>query len=237
MDQKNNLISGLLSSSSDYIQLQKKSVKLGFYQKTTEALTGAVQWMVIAILIVITYLFLNIGLAFSLATMTGSMIAGFFIMCGVNLLFLVIFYLTRKTLGRKKLRNSILHSVSGTLKDYDELVKQHDALQAELQVAEEKVRQSAGEIRAKLSALEEQVASIRGQLTNNQTEGSSIARAAVTTGIDILLNTFFLKNAGIVKRTLLPVITNAFVTSRLFKEKKKNSVLENLRLKMHKLLK
>jgi hypothetical protein len=237
MEQKNNLISGLLSSSSDYIQLQSKSIRLGFYQKTTDALTGAVQWVIIAVLGVITYLFLNIGIAFVLGTITGSLIMGFFIMGGFNLLLLIIYSFTKKSLGKKKLQNSILQSVSGTMHDYEELVKQHSALQSELQVAEKNLRQSAEDVRVKLTSLEQQVDTLRGQLTGSNGEGNSLARTALTTGIDLLLNVSFLKNAGIVKRALVPVLTNVLVSSRLFNEKKKNGLLEKLRLKMHKMLK
>ena len=236
MDQKNNLLNGLFSSGSHYFELQGRSVKLGFYQKSTQAITGTIQLLILLVFGVVTYLFLNIGCAFLIGTAIGSLVKGFFIVGGINLLFFIVYVFARHKLGEKRLRNSVLQGISGNLKDYDALVAEHMRLQSELTVAEKNLRKSASEIREKIEQLETQVTSLKTQLLAGNTEGGSIARTAVNAGIEILLNTSFLKNAGIIKRTLVPVLTNAFVTSRLFRDKKKSGLFENLKTKILKVL-
>src|SRR5688572_8265549 len=111
MDKKDNLLSGLFSTSADFFDLQARSLKLGFYQKSTQALTTTIQLLIVALLAVVTYLFLNIGLAFLLGNLVGSLMGGFFIMCGVNLVLLIVYSLTKNQLGEKKIQNTILHSI------------------------------------------------------------------------------------------------------------------------------
>jgi hypothetical protein len=236
MKEPENLLESLSGSSGKFIELQQKSIRLKFYQKLTGSLTSVAQLGILAAFAIIAYLFLNVALSFTLGKITGSITYGFLISGVLNILFFCIYAFNRKRIGHSTLQNTILRNISGTYSNYEVLTMDLEKTEAELAAATIDLKNDLGSLKKRITELQQQVQKLKDQISGNGSgEGNGFARSAITTTVEVLLNTFVLKNAGILKRTLVPVIANAFVTSKLFGEKKKSSLIENLKLKAMKL--
>lgn len=91
----------------DYVETQKEIIKLQTVKHGSTAVGNVAAVMLLALFLLVTYLFLNVGLALFIATSTTLFFA--FLMVGAgNLLVAILVYLLRNTLVVRPIQNLII---------------------------------------------------------------------------------------------------------------------------------
>jgi hypothetical protein len=141
-----------------------------------------------------------------------------------------------------KIKNSILFKVSKTYNDYNTLVKEQETLKSNIKKSESQIKESVEELKSNFQALQDDLKKFKSNFVTeqkdnaNETVGATIPRLAMTTIVDLIMTKVLFRKAGLVKRTLIPLITNDLLTSSVIKENKVTSLIENLKLKFPNLL-
>jgi hypothetical protein len=258
MEKTSSLVNTIFSTTKEYINIKTKSVKLDAYEKMADTASAATNGAVIAVIGLFAFLFLNIGAGFWLSEVLESTKLGFLTLGGFYVVVLGIYFAVKNAVATK-IKNSVVVSMSkNTFNDYAQLVKEKETIGLELTLAEAAVKQNIEELKDNLDTLVEDVKRIKrdfnklksnfvsdgpdhnhnGHSENgaNQRIGPKMPRIAITSVLDLILNKLVFKNAGMIAKTLVPVVANALVTSTVFKESGKTSLLENLKLKFAKFL-
>lgn len=111
MDEKSALIEELIKRSEQYGKTTLELVKLKTLDKSSDVISNLVSWIVIAVLAVLFFLILNIGIALWLGEIMGKSYLGFFVVSGFYALLALIFGIFRKQLIKDPLNNSIIEQV------------------------------------------------------------------------------------------------------------------------------
>lgn len=258
MEKTSTLVNTIFSTTKEYLALKTKAVRLEIYDHLANILSGAVNVIIISTIGLFAFLFLNIGLAYWLSEALESTKAGFLVLGSVYCVVLGMYFLVRGNIARK-VKDAVVVKASGEIiRDYKEMVKEKEMIGLELKLAEAAVRENINEARDNLNTLVEDVKRLKAdykKLKSNfvgdddepktaesngepahKRVGPKIPRIAITSILDLVMNKVLFKKVGLVKRILLPIIANALVTSTVFKEDKKTSLIENLKLKFSKFL-
>ena len=93
-------------------------------------------------------------------------------------------------------------------------------------------------LKAKLDALKQKADDLKGNFIadENAHKVPKVPRMIMTSAVDFVLQKFILKNSGFLIKQILPVVANTLLTSKVFNEEKKTSLIENLKLKISKFL-
>jgi hypothetical protein len=236
MEEDKTLVNSLFTNGSDFIDLKIKSIRLEFYERITSFLSEAINLAIASFLGLFAVFFMSCGLAIWLSEIFNSYKSGFAIV-GLFYAGLVVVYLIIQNARKSKtLKNLVLRKVSNKYDDFEQLVKSQEELKLRLSEKEKLLKTDFTEVKEKFNKLTDEYNRIKGQFTKDEGSqaGSPIPRVIITTAVDFLLNTFVLKNAGIIKRAVFPMIAKALVTSAVLKENKKTSLIENLKLKLSK---
>jgi hypothetical protein len=237
MERTGELITKIYNDANEFIQLQSKSVKLEIYERVTNLISSGINAAILTIFGLIAFLFINIGLAFWLGEVFGSSKYGFLALGGFYLLVMVIYMLIISKSQNTKIKNSILFKVSKTYNDYNTLVSEQETLKSNIKKSESQIKESVEELKSNFQALQDDLKKFKSNFVTeqkdnaNETVGATIPRLAMTTVVDLIMTRVLFRKAGLVKRTLLPLITNVLLTSSVFKENKFTSLIENLKLK------
>jgi hypothetical protein len=111
MEEQPGKIESLIEKAEQYGKTTLELVKLKSLDKTADVASNLVSWIAIAIVAVLFFFFLNIGVALWLGDLMGSNYYGFFAVSGFYVVLLVVFLVFRKTLIKKPVNNSIVKQV------------------------------------------------------------------------------------------------------------------------------
>lgn len=242
MEKTSTIFNKIYSDTNDFIRLQTQSAKLEIYERVTNLITSGINAAVIGLFGLVSFLFINVGLAFWLSELFNSFALGFLSLGGFYIVVLCVYLLVKDKTAKNKVKNSILLQVSKTYNDYDLLMKDQEFVHAKIEVSEKKIKESFNDLKENIQTLKDDFKKLKSNFVSEDLDngeehvGAPLPRLALTSIVDLILNKVVFRNAGIVKKTILPIITNALLTSTVFKENKKTSFIENLKLKLPKLL-
>ncbi len=170
---------------------------------------------------------MNIALAFYLTEVMGSSIKGFFFVGLIYVAVLIIYLLVRKHIAKNLVKNTILIKLSKDIEDFDELLKMQATIYSDIEKTKAEIKNDLENLKATFTAPEES----HTEKDTEKHKGGEVPRMAITNVVDFVLQKVLFKNSGFLKHTVLPIVANALVTSKVFKESKTTSLIENLKLK------
>jgi hypothetical protein len=260
MEKTSTLVNTIFSTTKDYLAIKTKSIKLEIYENLANVSSSALNAVITSVIGLFAFMFLNIGVAYWLSEVLESTKLGFLTLGGFYIIVLGVYLMVKEQVAAK-VKNAMIVKVSKeTMRDYKEMVKEKEMIDLELKLAETAVVQNIHEAKENLNILVEDIKrlkrdfnKLKSNFVNDDSEenhtstgqdgdpankrvGPKIPRIAITSILDLLLTKVLFKKAGLIKRLVVPVITNALVTSTVFKEDKKTSLIENLKLKFAKFL-
>jgi uncharacterized membrane protein len=241
MEKTSTLVNAIYSGTTDYIQLQTRSLKLEVYERITNVIASGISASLILLLGLFSFVFINVGLAFWLSELFHSYKLGFFAIGGFYLLVLGIYVALKDKIAKNKVKNAVLLKVSKSHSDYDLLLKEQAIIHAQVDEKEKQIKDNLEELKENFETLKEDFHKLKSHFVSEDNEhgehvGPKIPRIAITSLVDLLMKKVLLRKAGLVKRFIFPLLANALVTSTVFKENKKTSLVENLKLKFSKFL-
>lgn len=243
MEKTSEIFQSISEGTNRYVQLQAKSIKLEIYERVTNIIASGISAAFIAVFALFCFLFVNLGLAFWLSEVLQSNKLGFFALGGFYFVILGLYLIFKNKIAKNKVKDAVLLKVSKTMNNYNSMMRDQVTVHAQVALAEEALKKDFNELKENLQTLKDDFNRIKSNFVSNDKDeageehvGPKIPRIAVTSAIDFVLQNFVFKNGGLIKKTLLPIITNALVTSSLFKETKKTSLMENIKLKFSKFL-
>ncbi len=240
MEKTSTLVNSIYSGATDYLHLQTRSARLELYERITNVIASGISASFIVLFGVFALLFINAGLAFWLSEVFASYKLGFLTVGGFYTVVLAAYLMLRDKIARNKVKDAVLLKVSKTHSDYALLLKEQEEVHAQVAVKEKQIRESFEELRENIETLKEDFNKLKSHFVSEgegeEKVGPRIPRIAITGLMDLVLQKFVLRHAGLIKKTLVPLLANTLVTSAVFKENKKTSFLENLKLKFSKFL-
>lgn len=241
MENTSKLINNIYSGTNEYVRLQVRSAKLEIYERVTNVIESGISASVILLFGLFSFLFINFGLAFWLADLFQSTRAGFFTVGLFYFVLLGLYLLLKDKVAQNKVKNAVLLKVSKTHNDYDLLLKEQQMVHAQVDKAEKAILDNFNELKENIETLKEDFNHLKEHFVTGEGEGEDrvgpkIPRIAMTSLMDLVLQKVVFRKAGFVKKTVLPIIANTLLTSAVFDEKKKTSLIENLKLKFSKFL-
>lgn len=231
MENTGEIIHDLYTNIHEYINLQVKSVKLEVYERTTNVISGGISAGFIALFGLFSFLFINFGLAYYLSEVFDSMVYGFLAVGGFYFIALGLYLLLKNKIAKNKLKNTILLKVSKTENDFEAMLKEQELVHEQVAKAEILLKEKMDALKHKIDAVKEHFVA-----DDNSPVGPKIPRVILTSAVDFILKKVLLKNSGFLLKNILPIVANTLVTSNVFHEEKKTSLLENLKLKLSKFL-
>lgn len=231
MENTGELIHDLYTNIHEYINLQVKSVKLEVYERTTNVISCGISAGFIALFGLFSFLFINFGLAYYLSEVFHSMVYGFLAVGGFYFIALGLYLLLKNKIAKNKLKNAILLKVSKTENDYEAMLKEQEIVHEQVAKAELLLKEKMDALKHKIDAVKENFVA-----DEHSPVGPKVPRVILTSAIDFLMKKILFKNSGFLIKNILPIVANTLVTSTVFHEEKKTSLLENLKLKFSKFL-
>ncbi len=238
MEKTSETLHNLYTNTHTYINLQARSVKLEIYERITNIVSSGISVSIIVMFGLFSFLFINFGLAYFLSDLFQSRTYGFLAVGGFYVVVLGIYLLLKNKASNNKLKNTILLKVSKTMNDYDAMLKEQTVIHAQVSESEAVLKENFDELKQKIDVLKADIDKFKGNFSvdENATVGPKVPRILMTGAVDFIMKNFVLKNSGFIVRNILPVVANTFLTSKVFHEEKKTSLLENLKLKISKFL-
>ena len=102
---------GLLEKAENYGKTSLQLIRLQAIDRSASAITSLSTKIVIGFAVVLFIVFLNIGFALWIGSLTGKSFHGFFIMSGIIILQGLILYLFRTSLISTPVSNSVINSL------------------------------------------------------------------------------------------------------------------------------
>jgi hypothetical protein len=240
MEKTSTLVNSIYSGTTDYLHLQTRSVKLEIYERITNVISSGISMSFIILFGVFSFLFINVGLAFWLSEELASNKLGFLAIGGFYAVVLCVFLLFKDRIAKNKVKNAVLLKVSKSHNDYDLLLKEQAVVHIQVAEKEKQIRENFDELKENIETLKEDFHKLKSHFVSEgegeEKVGPKIPRIAITGLIDLLLQKVVLRHSGLIKKILVPILANTLVTSTVFNENKKTSLLENLKLKFSKFL-
>lgn len=241
MEKTSTLLNNIYSGTNDYVRLQVRSAKLELYERITTVIESGISAAVILLFGVFSFLFINFGLAFWLGNQMESTPAGFFVVGLFYMVVLGLYLALKDRVAKNKVKNAVLLKVSKTHSDYEQLLEEQELLQAQVAVAEQSIVDNIATLKENIDVLKDDLTNLKehfitGKGEGNERVGPKLPRMAITSVVDLLLQKVLFRKAGFAKKTVLPIIANALLTSTVFDEDKRTSLIENLKLKLRRFL-
>ncbi len=213
-------------NTNNLIQQHSKIVRLEIYERITNLIASGISSGIIILFGVFAFLFMNIGLAFYLSDVFNSSIKGFLCVGAIYAVVLAIYLVLRKHVARNKVKNAILIKISKDIDDFDELLAMQAKIYSDIEKTKTDLKTGFEELKNSFTVPEHE-----DDKKEEDHKGGEVPRLAITSAVNFLLQKIVFRNSGFVKHTLVPIITNALITSKVFKESKTTSLIENLKLK------
>ena len=222
MEKVSELIDEIYENSNSFVRSHTKSAKLEIYERITNVISSGISAGIIITLAMLALFFVNFGLAYWIGDLIESRSLGYVIVGGFYLIALIFYLLLRNRVAQNIVKNSVLKKVSKTHDDFDELLEE----QARVEVT----------IEENLHVLKRNVGELKEVIIGNRpsSSGNDTSRGAVTAAVDFVFQNVVFKNGGFLKKSILPMVVNTLVTSKIFHEGKGKSFLENIKLKLMK---
>ncbi len=238
MEKVGEIVGDLYTNTNEYINLQTKSFKLEIYERVTNVIAGGISGGFIAVFGLFSFLFINFGLAYYLSDVLNSRTLGFLSVGGFYFIVLGIYLLLKDKIAKNKLKNMILLQVSKTMNDYDAMLKEQEIVHAQVAKSADLLKENIEELKQRADVVKEDIRKLKGNFIAEEGSpvGPKVPRILITGAVDFIMKKVILKNSGFIVRNLLPVVANTLLTSKVFHEEKKTSLLENLKLKLSKFL-
>jgi hypothetical protein len=238
MEKLGEIIGDLYTNTNEYINLQTKSVKLEIYERVTNVIASGISAGFIALFGLFSFLFINFGLAYYLSELFQSRTIGFFTVGGFYFVVLGIYLLLKDKVAKNKLKNTILLKVSKTMDDYDAMLQEQEIVHAQVDKSAALLKENIEDLKLKAEIAKEDFKKFKSNFVadENSPVGPKVPRMIITSAVDFIMKKFILKNSGFMVKNLLPIVANTLLTSQVFHEEKKTSLLENLKLKLSKFL-
>jgi uncharacterized membrane protein len=214
----------IASNTNNLIQQHSKIVRLEIYERITNLIASGISSGIIILFGVFSFLFINVGLAFYLSEVFNSSIKGFLCVGIIYALVLVIYLILRKHVARNRVKNAILIKLSKDIDNFDELLAMQAKLYSDIEKTKEELKTGFEELKNSFTMPEQEE-------EKEEHKGGDVPRMAITSAVNFLLQKIVFRNSGFIKHTVVPIIANALITSKVFKETKTTSLIENLKLK------
>lgn len=262
MEKTSTLVNSIFSNTKDYVNLKTKSLKLEAYEKTADAVSGSVNGVALFVLGLCAFMFLNVGVAWWLSEVFMSTKLGFFTLGGFYVLCMGIYFAVKTSIA-SGVKNKVVSKMSkNEITTYELVLKNKESVNNQLSHAETLVKENAEELKENLNTLVNDVKRLKNDIArvrnifnlndeahapkNNEPSDLSheeninrvaprLPRMAVNAIFNLLLSKLVLKNAGAVVKTVVPIVANTVLNSKLFKEPVKTSFFENLKMRLAKL--
>ncbi len=120
MEWKENVLSDLKKKITDYVEARVKLTELHIYEKLSELFSSFIAIAILALLLILTYLFAAVTLGFYFSERLNSLIQGFGIIALFNFLLVIVFLLLRSRIVKPGIRNTIIHILTEKEKNENE---------------------------------------------------------------------------------------------------------------------
>ncbi len=111
MDEREGLIESLIEKGEQYGKTTLELIKLKTLDKSADAASEVVSWLIVVIFATLFFLILNVGIALWIGDLLGKSYYGFFVIAGFYALLALIFAVFRKQLIKRPVNNSIVTQV------------------------------------------------------------------------------------------------------------------------------
>ncbi len=111
MSDNTTVTTGLLEKAEHYGKTSLQLIKLQAVDRSAKVMTSLSTQIVIGFAVVLFIVFLNIGFALWIGSLTGKTFQGFFIMSGVIILQALLLYLFREPLIRTPVSNLVINNL------------------------------------------------------------------------------------------------------------------------------
>ncbi len=110
MEQVDNF-RNLINNAEDFLETQKNLTKLYVVEKVSIATSAAVTNLIIFLIFLMMFMFLNLALAYLIAEYTGKIYLGFIVVCLVYLVTGILIYIKRDIWLKTPITNSIINKI------------------------------------------------------------------------------------------------------------------------------
>lgn len=243
MEKTSTLVNNIYSNGKEFISLKTREIKLEVYDKVSGAAAGAVNGAVLGVLGLCAFIFLNVGVAYWLSEVFESTKLGFLSLGGIYVLLIGIFFALRNSIS-KSIKNSIVVKMSdNAVSDYDTLIKEKNTISAQLERAETVVKGNMEELKDNIEILVQDVKRLKEdiqrfrnifghhdtdekeneQMQHQQQNGHAasgkgagmLPKVAFSALLELLINKFVLKDLVPVKKSILPTLAKALISSKV----------------------
>lgn len=215
----------IATNTNNLIRQHSTIVRLEIYERITNLIASGISSGIIILFGVFSFLFINIGLAYYLSDLFDSTVKGFLCVGIIYAVVLAVYLLLRKHVAKNKIKNAILIKISKDIDDFDELLAMQAKVYQDIEKTKEDLKTGFEELKNSFTVPDKE------DKKEEEHKGGEIPRLAITSAVNFLLQKIVFRNSGFVKHTLVPIIANALITSKVFKESKTTSLIENLKLK------
>lgn len=111
MGEREGLIESLIEKSEQYGKTTIELLKLKALDKSADAASDLVSWLVVFIFAALFFLALNIGLALWIGDLLGESYYGFFVVAGFYAFLALLFLFFRRKLVKRPVNNSIIKGI------------------------------------------------------------------------------------------------------------------------------
>lgn len=219
MEKVSEIIDEIYENSTSYVRSQTKSAKLEIYERITNVISSGISAGIVITLLMLTLFFVNFGLAYWIGDLIESRSLGYVIVGGFYLIALILYLLLRNRMAPNIVKNAVLKKVSKTHDDFDELLEEQDRVHAAVDQNMHILKKNIGELKEII-------------VGSNKEKVDDSSRGAVNSAVDFVFKNVIFKNGGFITKNVLPMVANTILTSKLFKESKGKSFLENIKMKL-----
>ncbi len=220
MEKVSELIDEIYENSTSFVRSHTKSAKLEIYERITNVISSGISAGIIITLTMLALFFVNFGLAYWIGDLIESRSLGYVIVGGFYLIALVMYLLLRNRVAQNIVKDSVLKKVSKTHDDFEELLEEQARVEATIDENLHVLKKNVGELKELIIG------------NNSKSAGNDTSRGAVSAAVDFAFQNVIFRNGGFVKKTIVPMVVNSLITSKLFHESKGKSFLENIKLKL-----
>lgn len=109
IEERKEILEELFERIEAYVQINVQLYKLRAIELVAESTSTVVSKILIGLVAIMFFLFLNIGIAIWLGSVLGTPYHGYFIVSGFYLLVLIMLFIFRKNMFKKSIADNIMH--------------------------------------------------------------------------------------------------------------------------------
>lgn len=220
----NEVVDDLAENAQLFIKANIKSLQLEIYERTVNLISSGISVSIIIVLLMFTLLFINFGLAQYVGEYLDSPTLGYIFVAGFYFVALILYLALRNIVWPNNIKNAILSKISKEHEEFDDLLKEQDTVR-------ENIEKSMYHIRDDVSSLKKAIKEQQNDHFDNIDENDDFvaSRAFMVSSVDFVFRNFLFKKGNFMKREVIPLIANTFLTSTVYGEGKFKSLFKNIR--------